>query len=450
MLVGIDSLRKQGFGLLRGKRVGLLSHQAALTASGATSAQLLRNAIGKRLVALYGPEHGFFGQAGAGEKTHTREHPDWHIPVYSLYGERRKPSPEMLEGVDIVVCDLQDLGVRCYTYLATLRNMMEACAEAGVEVIVCDRPIPLPRIVDGPMLDERHTSFVAPCALPMVYGMTPAETARWIKAKYHLNVNLTVVPMEGWSRKDAAWDGSRPDWIPPSPGIKTWETAMTYAATVFTEALTGIDCGRGTNLAFRVLGAPWMKTEWFDVSWCPSRHAYHYPLGGVKFHPCHYTAGAGPYAGQEINGVRLSVTDPSHFCPVRTSVIILRSLDISYKCMCDFQASAKLPLDLCLNRYTNGKIRLRKMRPEWLDKLYLQTLEILYKDVHPPKSDSVWRCKEAKVNPEWFDKLYGGDQTRLALQSRTPLHTLFSTWQEERKPFLRERKQALIYARNST
>jgi len=381
---GIDSLRKQRFGALRGKRVGLLSHQAALTASGATSAQLLHRALGKRLVALYGPEHGFFGQATAGKHVHTREHPDWHIPVHSLYGERRKPSPEMLEGVDVVVCDLQDLGVRCYTYLATLLHMMEACAEAGVEVIVTDRPIPLPRVVDGPMLDVRYASFVAPCAVPMVYGMTPAETARWIKAKFNLNLNLTVVPMEGWSRKDAAWDGTRPDWLPPSPGIKTWETAMTYAATVFTEALTGIDCGRGTNLVFRVLGAPWIRAE----ACCATLALYRLP--GVRFHPHRYTAGTDPSLGRELDGVRLSVTAPLRFRPAQTSAAIL------------------------------------------------QTLEILYGDAR------VWRHKG--VRPEWFDKLYGGDQTRNALQSRTPLHTLFSTWQEDRKPFLRERKKALIYA----
>ena len=404
MLVGIDSLRRQGFGALRGKRVGLLSHQAALTASGATSAQLLRNARDVNLVALYGPEHGFFGQAAAGEHTYTREHPDWHIPVYSLYGERRKPSPDMLEGVDVVVCDLQDLGVRCYTYLATLKNMLEACAEAGVEVIVTDRPIPLPRVVDGPMLEENFSSFVAPCALPMVYGMTPAETARWMKTKLGLNVSLAVVPMEGWSRRDAAWDGSRPDWLPPSPGIKTWETAMTYAATVFTEAFPGIDCGRGTNLAFRVFGAPWIEAD----SICSSLRR-HLHMGRVKFYPCRYTAGAGPYEGKEINGVRISVTDPSRFCPVRTSAAILFVLDIRY--MCD-----------CMSK------------------------RIQQKDETPwDTKDSIWRHED--VRHEWFDKLYGGQKTRNALQSRTSLDALFASWREESKPFLHERKQALIYPR---
>ena len=130
MITGIDVLSAKRFDLLRNRRVGLLSHQAALTANGATSAQLLHRALGSRLTALYGPEHGFFGQASAGEHTFSRRHPDWDIPVYALYGERSAPTPEMLEGIDVMVCDLQDLGVRCYTYLATLRNMLEACAAA--------------------------------------------------------------------------------------------------------------------------------------------------------------------------------------------------------------------------------------------------------------------------------------------------------------------------------
>lgn len=397
MRVGIDSLRRQDFGPLRGKRVGLLSHQAALTAGGATSAQLLRHTPGLRLVALYGPEHGFFGQASAGEHIHTRQHPDWKIPVYSLYGDRRKPPPEMLDGVDIVVCDLQDLGTRCYTYLATLLNMLVACMEAGVEVLVADRPIPLPHIVDGPMPDLQHASFVAPCVLPMVYGMTPAEAALWMRNNLRQSeageqpplllssrLKLSVAPMEGWSRADAAWDGGRPDWLPPSPGIKTWEAAMTYAATVFTEALPGIDCGRGTNLSFRVFGAPWLNAE----ECCPllAQHG----LAGVAFHPYRYTAGTAPYAGKELDGIRLSVTDPARFRPVRTSAAILRTL---------------------AGRYGDAR---------------------------------VWRHEGAR--PEWFDKLYGSGLARGALESGTPLEQLFASWDEGSENFLRERKSVLLYA----
>lgn len=383
MMTGVEVLRGNRFDTLRGKRIGLLSHQAALTADGSTSAQLLHRALGGRLVALYGPEHGFFGQAGAGEQTYTRRHPDWGIPVYSLYGEFRKPSPAMLSGVEAVVCDLQDLGVRCYTYLATLRYMLEACAEAGVEVIVTDRPIPLPQTVDGPVTDPRFTSFVAPCPLPLVYGMTPAESARWMQDALGLKVQLTTVPMDGWRRADAAWDGTRPAFLPPSPGIKTWECAMTYAATVFTEALPGIDCGRGTNLAFRVLGAPWLQAEP-----CCARLTQERPAG-ITFHPYRYVAASGPYAGRELDGIRLTVTDPARFRPVEVSLLLLRTFAEIY-----------------------GAAR-------------------------------VWRHKG--VRPAWFDTLYGTDRVRSSLTGAEAAVSLPADWARERKAFSAARRKALLY-----
>ncbi|MDD4102471.1 MAG: DUF1343 domain-containing protein [Kiritimatiellae bacterium] len=383
MMTGIDVLKRQGFGLLRGKRVGLLSHQAALTADGSTSAQLLRRALGKRLVALYGPEHGFFGQAGAGDRVATRRHPDWHIPVHSLYGRHRTPEPRMLKGVDVVVCDLQDLGVRCYTYLATLHEMLKVCAANSVEVVVADRPIPLPQTVDGPLTVPSFTSFVAPCALPMVYGMTPAESARWLCATSGLNLRLTTVPMTGWNRSEAAWDGQRPSFMPPSPGIRTWESAMSYAATVFCEALPGIDCGRGTNMAFRVLGAPWLRAENF----CALPVIRH--LKGVTLHPCNYVAAVGPYAGREINAVRLTVTDHTRFRPIETSAVLLRALADTY-----------------------GQTR-------------------------------VWRHKG--VRKEWFDKLYGTDRMRQWLLDGKPLSPLFHAWKQEGREFRQARKSALLY-----
>lgn len=379
----MDVLRARRYDALRGKRIGLLSHQAALTADGATSAERLHRDLGNRLAALFGPEHGFLGQAAPGETTHTRRHPDWGIPVYALYGETRSPTPAMLAGLDAVVCDLQDLGVRCYTYLATLLNMLTACAEAGVEVIVTDRPIPLPQTVDGPMLEPDFASFVAPCPVPLVYGMTPAESARWMRDALGLDVTLTTVPMAEWHRRDAAWDGSRPDFMPPSPGIRSWESAITYAATVFCEALPGIDCGRGTNLAFRILGAPWLKAE----TCCGVLTRRRCP--GVTFHPHRYAAGPGPQAGRELDGIRLAVTDPSRFRPAETSLTLLSVFAEVY-----------------------GKHR-------------------------------VWRHKG--VRPAWFDKLYGTDRVRTGLLADTPAATLAAGWKRGRRAFLAARERALLY-----
>jgi len=379
--VGIDRLCDAHRARLVGRRVALLSHQAALDAAGATSAQRLRRELGDGLVALFGPEHGFFGQAGAGEHTYTRKHPDWGIPVYSLYGERRKPAPEMLRGIDVVVCDLQDLGVRCYTYLATLRNMLEACAEAGVAVIVADRPVPLPDTVDGPVAEPAFFSFVAPLALPMVYGMTPGETARWLHAQLALQLDLTVVPMCGW-RREAGRGVGWPDFLPPSPGIKTWETAAVYPATVFCEGLPGVDCGRGTNLVFRVLGAPWFKAERL----CGELSAR--GLSGVTCHPYRYTA-CGRYEGRELDGIRLTVTDPAVFKPVLTTLVLLDVLGRQ-----------------------GGLAR-------------------------------VWRHKG--VRPDWFDKLFGTDAVRRGLLAAESPEKIAAAWQLGLDAFRKTRAAALLY-----
>jgi uncharacterized protein YbbC (DUF1343 family) len=379
---GLDALLARHRAWLAGRRVALLSHQAALDGTGATSAQRLRRELGRGLVALFGPEHGFLGQAGAGEATHTRTHPDWEIPVYALYGECRRPTPEMLRKVEVVVCDLQDLGARCYTYLATVRNMLEAAAANGVAVIVADRPIPLPRIVDGPVLEPAYESFVGPAAMTLATGMTPAEAARWLVRTLGIPVDLRVAPMRGWAR-----DGRRaPDWpefMPPSPGIRTWESGMTYLATVFSEALPGIDVGRGTNLAFRVLGAPWLHAEEF------CRRLREGELPGVRFHPFRYVAGVAPHAGRELDGVRLSVTDPDRFRPVTTSVHLLHRLAQMYG------------------------------------------------------ADRVWRHEGAR--PEWFDRIYGTASVREALQHGVAPAEITRGWRPPQKRFAAGRASVLLY-----
>jgi uncharacterized protein YbbC (DUF1343 family) len=364
--------------------VGLLSHQAALDAAGASSAQRLRRELGAGLTALFGPEHGFLGQAGAGVETHTSRHPDWGIPVYSLYGACRAPTPEMLAQVDLVVCDLQDLGARCYTYLASLANMLEACAARGVTVVVADRPIPLPNVVDGPLLDPACASFVAPVNVPMCTGMTPAEAARWIAADRKLDLDLRVAPMSGWrraGRRAADW----PDFVPPSPGIRTWESAQTYLATVFSEALPGIDVGRGTQLAFRLIGAPWLCAETF----CGRLRALRLP--GVTFNPYRYVAGVAPHAGAELDGVRLSVTDPDAFHPVATSVFLLHEL-----------------------RQVYGLKR-------------------------------VWR--HDGVRPAWFDNLYGSAAVRRALVAGVAPGATAAAWRRDQRAFRAGRAAALLYKR---
>jgi uncharacterized protein YbbC (DUF1343 family) len=380
--IGLDVLLTEQRAWLARRRVGLVSHQAALDRRGATAAQRLRRELGARLVALFGPEHGFFGQAGAGVATYTRRHPDWGIPVHALYGAQRKPTAAMLRGVETLVFDLQDLGARCYTYLATLRNVLEAATENGVAVIVADRPTPLPRIVDGPPLEPAYASFVAPAATPLATGLTPGEAARWLTRELNLKLDLKIAAMRGW-RRDGRRGADWPDFVPPSPGIRTWEAGMTYLATVFAEALPGVDIGRGTSMAFRVLGAPWLRAE----PLCEMLNARR--LAGVAFYPYRYVAGGPPYQGRELDGVRLAVTDPARFHPVTTSLAILH-------CLAALQGVGR-----------------------------------------------VWRCRGAR--PRWFDALYGGDATRRALLDGAAPEAVAASWESAPRRYRATRRAALIY-----
>ncbi len=340
--VGMERLLRHHRSWLPG-RLALVSHQGALLSDGSTAAQALFRAYPRRLVALFGPEHGFLGQADAGAQTATRRHPDWNIPVYSLYGSHRQPTAEMLHGIDTLVFDLQDLGARCYTYLATLRLVMQAAAAQGIRVVVADRPVPLPGVYDGPLVARDRLDFVAPVPMPMCTGLTPGEAARWIVRDEKLNLDLRVVPVAGWDRRGPRgmdW----PEWVPPSPGIRSWESGMTYLATVFSEALPGIDCGRGTSLAFRVVGAPWLQAVAIREDLAAQS------LPGVRFHPHRYLAGRQPYQGRELDGLRISVTNPLRFRPVLTAVTLLHVLG---------------------KRYGTTRVWCHKgVRHEWFDRLY--------------------------------------------------------------------------------
>jgi len=253
-MTGLDQLFADFPAALRDQRVGLLAHPASIGCDGRHADRL--NDL--ELTALFGPEHGYFGFAGAGEKVFDDQHPLLKRPVRSLYGEHRKPSHEMFKDIDVLLFDLQDLGVRCYTFCTTLRYVMEAAAAFGKKVMVLDRGIPLPGTVDGPVVKSGFESFVSGIDAPLVYGMTPGETARWIRATYDLDLELEVVAMKGYRRHPAHEQIGAP-WVPPSPGIRSWHTAYVYPTTVFTEALPDLYCDRSGTLPFQLLYGPWVK-----------------------------------------------------------------------------------------------------------------------------------------------------------------------------------------------
>ena len=330
-MVNYDSLIKH-LTLVAPQKFGVLSQQNLPTA------ERLQAAFPDRLRCLFSPEHGWFGFAGPGEKTANEMHPVWQIPIHSLYGETRRPTPAMFEGLDRVVVDLQDLGVRCYTYLATLKNMLEAAAEANVAVTVLDRPIPLGGVVDGPMRDLAFASFVAPLNIPLCHGMTPGECARYIVREEHLEVDLTVIKMKDWSHADRApWL----NFVPPSPAIRSWDTAALYPATVFTEAFPALDCDRAGSLAFRVLGAPWL-----DAPRILSEVRDVLPSCGLGARVIKYKPQGGRYAGRVLDGILLSIAQPDAFYPVTGGTMVFADI---------------------WQRYADEMMQ--EANPTWLDKL---------------------------------------------------------------------------------
>lgn len=294
---------------LRGARVGLVAHPASRSVSGRATPDVLRSDREVNLVCLFGPEHGFQGKGGPGQEQRDEVHPRWRLPVYSLYGETRRPTAEMMEGVDVVLFDLQDLATRCYTYVSTLRYVLEAAAEFGKTVIVADRPVPLAGTLDGPMLEPAFESFVGAVPAPLLYGMTPGETATWLTRQLRLDLDLRVSRMGNYTR-GAGWPYGLP-WTPPSPAIRSLVCAWVYAATVSAEALPALDCRRHNRNAFQVLCAEWIRPRML----CDLLNRQQLP--GIRFLP---------YTPSGHAGVRLQVEAPAVFQPASTGVTMLCAL----------------------------------------------------------------------------------------------------------------------------
>lgn len=260
--LGIDVLEQSGFRAIAGKRVGLLTHPAGLNRLGVSSIDVLRQAPQVRLVALFGPEHGIYGNEQANVPVDNKIDPRTGLPVYSLYGKFRKPTTQMLQGLDALVIDLQDVGVRSYTYVSCMRYAMEACFENGVEVVVLDRPNPLGGLkVDGPPLDKEWRSYVGAFHVPYVHGLTIAELARiakhspgWmdISETVRKQGKLTLIPMRGWKR-EMQWPQTGLKWIPTSPYIPDLSAVLGYAMTGLGAQVGDFSHGIGTPYPFRLL-----------------------------------------------------------------------------------------------------------------------------------------------------------------------------------------------------
>lgn len=320
VVVGGEVLAKAGFARLAGKRVGLVTNHTGL-ANGVHLVDLMARAKGVTLAAIYAPEHGFRGTAEAGAKVRDGVDPKTGVPVFSLYGATRKPTPRMLAGVDVLVFDIQDIGARFYTYISTMGLAMEAAAEARIPFVVLDRPNPLGGdYVSGFVLEPALKSFVGQYPIPIVHGMTVGELARMIQGERWMagldRLLLDVIRTTGWQRA-MRFDRTGREWVATSPNIPTFESALVYPGIGVIGESGLVNEGRGTPTPFSLFGAPWLDATRI------ARRLDQAGLPGVRFEAARYTPRAIPqvasdprFEGEAINGVRLVVTDSARVTPL--------------------------------------------------------------------------------------------------------------------------------------
>ena len=316
---GIDVLLADSLHLVQDHRVGLITNHTGLDAEGTSSIDRLFEHPDVDLVALFSPEHGIRGDLQAGAEVDDEVDSATGLPIHSLYGATLRPTPSMLEGIELLLFDLQDVGARYYTYIYTMALAMEAAGEASIPFIVLDRPNPVGgRQVQGNVLEAAFASFVGRYELPMRHGMTPGELAILFRDSFGVGVDLTVVPMDGWARDMLFSDTGLP-WRPPSPNMPDLESALHYAGICLFEG-TNLSVGRGTERAFQWVGAPWLDGDEL------ARRLAGTGLAGVRFYPARFTPrqpGDGKFDGTEVQGVRLEVTDPEAYDPTVTAVVLL-------------------------------------------------------------------------------------------------------------------------------
>jgi uncharacterized protein YbbC (DUF1343 family) len=385
--LGNEVLAAGHFRVLQGKHVGLLTNPSGVNRHLQSTIEVLRAAPGVKLVALFGPEHGVYGAAGAGDKVADTVDARTGLPAYSLYGKTFRPTPEMLAGLDAMVYDLQDTGCRSYTYISSMGEAMEACAEAGVEFVVLDRPNPLGgERIEGPMLERQFRSHVGYWNVPYVYGLTCGELARMINGEGLIKkpCRLTVVPMKGWKRS-MVWRDTDLPWVPSSLDVPHGDSALFQVATGMLGELGSVSIGIGYTLPFECIAVPGLDPHKF------AEHLNGYQLPGVEFYPTSYKPYYFTFATQMVSGVQIFFTDRS-----------------------------KAPLT-AINFYGYEALKTVADRD-----LFAESVK-------------------AKRSVNMFDKVNGTDATRKALQAGTPAAEIVASWKGGEDAFRKQRKKYLLY-----
>lgn len=380
--VGADQLNTIGSKLLKGKRFGVLTNPTGIDSRFRSTIDLCKEIEGAELHAFFACEHGLRNEKQAGVLFEDELDSEYGIPVYSLYGTHRKPTAESLKGLDAVIFDIQDLGMRFYTYLTTLIYMMQACAEHGVELIVLDRPNPLGgRGIEGGLLRDDSFSMVGAWRMPVKTGMTIGEFARLVNGQTDKPCELKVIPLVGWKRSMEFSDTGQP-WILPSPNMPTLDTVRVYAGNCIFEG-TNLSEGRGTTRPFEFIGAPWLNHRLV----CEVMNDLQLP--GVHFHPVTFTPTFQKHSGQLCNGVFTYVTDMASFQSVDSG------LNLLYQIM--------------------------KLHPD----------------------DFEWRGNED--GKPFIDILTGSDEVRTRLAQPNSLENILSSWHADSKSWATTRKPYLLY-----
>lgn len=382
---GVETLIEQGFRPIAGMRVGLITNPTGVTSDLRSTVDVLHDASQVNLVKLFGPEHGVRGEFPAGERVGHTTDAVTGLPVYSLYGRTRKPTPEMLDGLDALVFDIQDIGSRSYTYISTLTLAMEAAAEQGIAFVVLDRPNPLGGDrIEGRPLDPAYKSFVGQLPIPYCHGMTLGEIAQMVNGEHWLDggrqCELTIIPMRGWKR-DMLFSDTKLPWVPSSPHIPRSDTAFFYAATGIMGELRVISEGVGYPLPFELIGRPGLKAHTFAAE-LNRRN-----LRGVQFQPYYFRPYYGAFKEQACAGVRVVLTDPHK--AVLTE-IQFHAMDV---------ARRQIPQ---LNLFEQGR-------------------------------------------EDMFDKVCGTDKIRKLLEANRPIDEVLKVWRSGVDDFRHTRKPYLLY-----
>ncbi|MEW6117270.1 MAG: DUF1343 domain-containing protein [Nitrospirota bacterium] len=367
---GLDRFDKEWPRILRGARVGLLVHPASVDRRLDHATDLFLKCKKFEMRAFFGPQHGIRGE--------TQDNMiEWEgftdkrtgLPVYSLYGQTRKPTPEMLAGVDVLAIDMQDVGARYYTFIWTMELCMQACLEAGRSVVVLDRPNPIGgTLVEGPVLDQSYASFVGQRPLPVRHGMTVGEIALYLKETFYPELDLHVIPVKGWKRK-VLFDKTGLPWVLPSPNMPTLDTAVVYPGMCLLEG-TMLSEGRGTTRPFEIFGAPYIDPE------ALVKRLKEYKLPGAVFRPVFFQPTFQKHAGMLCGGAQIHVTGREEFRPFKTAVAVLKAVydlypdDFLWKQPPYEYEAEKMPIDILagtdrLRKEIEGGERLKHIEAWW-------------------------------------------------------------------------------------